>query len=52
MCNGLESDDQKYKNTVKHSHEYEPCANEFETAINEDRKEIIYCEKCYQAEFI
>lgn len=28
------------------------CNNEFETAIGPDRKEIIYCEKCYQAEFI
>jgi hypothetical protein len=30
----------------------EGCQNEFETAISPDRKEIVYCEKCYQAEFI
>lgn len=28
------------------------CNNEFETAIGPDRREIVYCEKCYQAEFI
>jgi len=28
------------------------CQNEFETAISPDRKEIVYCEKCYQSEFI
>jgi len=30
----------------------EDCHNEFETAISPERKEIVYCEKCYQAEFI
>jgi len=28
------------------------CSNEFETAISPDRKEIVYCKECYQAEFI
>ena len=52
MCHGVESDNKQYKNTVLHSHGREECVNQFKTAINEDRKEIVYCEKCYQAEFI
>jgi len=27
-----------------------PCENEFETTYDTERKEIIYCEKCYQQE--
>ena len=52
MCSGIESEDKNYKNTAQHIHGNEPCKNQFETAISEDRKEILYCEKCYQAEFI
>jgi len=35
--------------TVKHEHEGQ-CKNEFETSYAPDRPEIVYCEKCYQAE--
>lgn len=28
------------------------CPNEFETSYSPDRKEIIYCEKCYQKEVV
>ena len=52
MCNGVESENKEYKNTIKHSHGEKPCQNEFETAISDERKEIVYCEKCYQAEFV
>ncbi len=52
MCGGDISQDGQYKNTVGHSHGNNSCQNEFETAISEDRKEIVYCEKCYQSEFI
>jgi hypothetical protein len=52
MCNGVESKEGLYKNTIKHIHGDNPCQNEFETAISGERKEITYCEKCYQAEFI
>ncbi len=52
MCNGLDSQNIEYQNTVEHSHGKDPCQNEFETAISPDRSEIVYCEKCYQAEFI
>ena len=52
MCNGTASQNGEYQNTVEHSHGDESCQNEFETAISPERKEIVYCEKCYQAEFI
>lgn len=52
MCNGAESENKEYKNTIKHFHDNEPCLNEFETAISDNRKEIVYCKECYQAEFI
>jgi len=52
MCNGIESKGGEYKNTVKHSHGDSLCMNEFETAISDEREEIVYCEKCYQSEFI
>ncbi|MFA6523954.1 MAG: hypothetical protein WC264_01125 [Candidatus Paceibacterota bacterium] len=52
MCNGVESSNKEYKNTIKHFHGDKPCSNEFETAISDERKEIVYCKECYQAEFI
>jgi hypothetical protein len=52
MCNGVESSNKEYKNTIKHFHGDSPCVNEFETAIGDERREIVYCEKCYQNEFI
>ena len=52
MCAGEKSENGVYTNTVKHLHGNGPCQNEFETAISPERKEIVYCEKCYQAEFI
>jgi hypothetical protein len=40
-----------YRNSVSHSHhEQGRCPNEFETSYATDRKEIVYCETCYQAE--
>ena len=42
-----------YKNTTKHSHHPEGrCPNEFETSYSTERKEIVYCEACYQNEVI
>ena len=52
MCNGEESNNKEYKNTIKHLHGDKPCNNEFETAISDEREEIVYCKECYQAEFI
>ena len=50
QCAGQKSENGIYQNTIKHSHENQPCPNEFETSYSPDRKEIVYCEKCYQAE--
>jgi len=39
-----------YANDVAHFHEGKPCPNEFETPYDPNRKEIIYCEQCYNSE--
>lgn len=40
-----------YTNSVRHPHHPEGrCPNEFETSYAPDRKEIVYCEQCYNAE--
>ena len=58
VCDGSASSPQvttsyKYKNTTKHPHHPEGrCPNEFETPYAPERKEIVYCEQCYQAEVV
>jgi len=58
MCNGKESViskqelGYKYQNTITHTHGTEPCLNEFETTYAPERKEIVYCEQCYQQEVV
>ncbi len=52
MCGGVGSENKEYENTARHFHATDPCPNEFETAISDSREEIVYCEKCYQSEFI
>jgi hypothetical protein len=39
-----------HRNQTQHFHGDAPCSNEFETAYAPDRKEVIYCEACYQSE--
>ena len=42
-----------YQNTIKHLHHPEgKCSNEFETSYAPERKEIVYCEQCYNAEVV
>lgn len=42
-----------YKNSTKHSHHPSGrCLNEFETSYAPDRKEVVYCEACYNAEVV
>ena len=42
-----------YENTTKHNHHPKGrCPNEFETSYSPERKEIIYCEQCYNAEVV
>ncbi len=53
MCEGEHSKDKIYTNVAKKhsSHtEDQPCPNKFQTTYSPERKEIIYCEDCYQRE--
>ena len=50
QCIGGNSENAVYKNQTPHSHGSTHCPNEFETSYAPDRKEIVYCEECYQAE--
>lgn len=51
-CAGAKSENGVYQNTAKHFHENGHCPNEFETSYSPERKEIVYCEQCYQAEVV
>ncbi len=50
MCEGKDSKDNIYQNTVEHFHGNSSCPNEFETSYSPDRSDIVYCEKCYHQE--
>jgi len=52
MCAGSASDTGVYKNTSIHQHGDSHCPNEFETSYAPERKEIVYCEQCYNAEIV
>lgn len=41
-----------YRNAAKHRHGEGKCPNKFETSYSPERKEIVYCEQCYQAEVV
>ena len=49
-CAGKSSENKEYQNTRDHFHGSGVCPNEFETSYAPGRPEIVYCEKCYQAE--
>lgn len=49
-CAGRESERGTWKNTTTHFHGSAPCPNTFETSYAPERKEIVYCEACYNAE--
>jgi len=49
---GTGSENGMYKNTVQHQHGDGHCPNEFETSYAPDRKEIVYCENCYNSEVV
>jgi hypothetical protein len=52
QCAGAKSENGVYQNTARHFHENGRCPNEFETSYAPDRKEIVYCEQCYQSEVV
>jgi hypothetical protein len=41
-----------YQNTSEHFHGSDPCPNEFQTSYSPERKEIVYCESCYNSEVV
>jgi hypothetical protein len=49
-CVGDKSKNGVYTNTAKHQHGSDLCNEQIETPYGLDRKEIIYCEQCYQQE--
>jgi hypothetical protein len=55
MCNGATSDTEhgtSYQNTAEHFHGSDPCPNEFQTSYSPERKEVVYCESCYNSEVV
>lgn len=49
-CAGGEDDLGNYKNGVEHFHGSGHCGEEFKTGYSPEKKDIVYCEKCYQQE--
>lgn len=53
QCAGQKSENGVYTNTTNHLlHAQNHCPNEFETSYAPERKEIVYCEQCYNAEVV
>jgi len=50
MCEGTTDVTKIYQNTSRHFHENDPCLEQFKTGHSPEKKEIVYCEKCYQQE--
>lgn len=50
QCNGAGDERNIYQNVASHPHGTGKCPNEFETSYAPKRKEIVYCESCYQNE--
>jgi hypothetical protein len=51
-CAGKTSVNTTYINRGSHFHGEARCPNEFDTSYAPDRKEIVYCETCYQQETV
>lgn len=49
-CAGVKNENGVYANTTIHQHGESPCLNIFETSYSPDKKDIVYCEQCYQQE--
>lgn len=52
QCAGGKSENGIYVNTIAHQHGTGHCPDEFETSYAPERKEIVYCETCYNAEVV
>ncbi len=51
-CTGNKLENSIYQNSASHFHGTDHCPNEFETSYAPERKEIVYCEQCYNAEVV
>lgn len=55
QCAGARSSNDAYTNQsqahTSHAPD-QPCPNEFQTTFAPERPEIVYCERCYQAEVV
>ncbi len=52
-CEGASSENGVYANAALHFHPpAHSCPNQYKTAYDPQRPEIIYCEQCYQAEVV
>ncbi|OGY85548.1 MAG: hypothetical protein A2233_03115 [Candidatus Kerfeldbacteria bacterium RIFOXYA2_FULL_38_24] len=52
QCAGHATENAVYTNNTAHNHGTEHCSNTFTTTFSPDRKEIVYCEECYQKEVV
>lgn len=52
QCAGAGDDRKIYKNSASHFHGSDHCPGEFETSYSPDKKEIVYCEQCYNTEIL
>jgi len=52
QCDGEATKKSDYHNESVHSHGKNPCEGMFETTYSPSRKEIIYCQACYNAEML
>lgn len=52
QCVGERSENGIYTNLSKHTHGNDRCPSEFETPYAPERKEIVYCESCYNSEVV
>ena len=51
MCVGITDKNGIYKNTTVHLHHKDsPCGEIMKTGYSPESSDIVYCEKCYQAE--
>lgn len=52
QCAGTKAENSVYANGAVHFHKDTHCPNKFETSYAPDRKEIVYCEQCYNSEVV
>jgi hypothetical protein len=52
QCAGAKSENEIYQNVAQHPHGAGHCPNDFETSYSPERREIVYCEQCYNSEVV